>query len=109
MSAVKQAGRVAAGVLPAAVLVRDPQGVLALVAAVVFLFVLTLGTVRWVIANDDRTNRVIRIISARHGRSPTQKSPAAPARASRGKPADPPAAPARASRGKPADSPAAPA
>jgi hypothetical protein len=105
MSAVRRAGRVTAELLPAAALTR--LGVPALAAAV-FLAVLTLGAACWVIASGDRSDRITRMIDARHGRSLPRGSPAAPARASRRKPADPPAAPARASRRKPANPPAAP-
>jgi hypothetical protein len=66
MSAVRRAGRAAAGLLPAAALAR--LGVPAL-AAVVFLAVLALGAACWVIANGDRSDRVTRMIYARRGAS----------------------------------------
>jgi len=86
VSALRRAGRVAAGMLPAAVLVR--LGTPALAAAV-FLAVLALMAACWVIASGDRSDRVIRMIYARHGdaRSLVAGSPAAPARASRRRPA----------------------
>jgi hypothetical protein len=85
MSAVRWAGRVTAGLLPAAALAR--LGVPALAAAV-FLAVLALGAACWVIASGARSDRVTRMIYARHGnaRSLPPGSPAAPARASRRKP-----------------------
>ncbi len=64
MSALKHAGRTLAGMLPAAVLVR--LGMPAL-AALVFLAVLVLGVICWVIASDDRSGRVNRILLARQG------------------------------------------
>ena len=75
-----------AGMLPAAALAR--LGVPAL-AAVVFLAVLTLGAACWVITSSDRSDRVTRMIYARHGdaRSLVPRSPAAPAHAPRRKPA----------------------
>ena len=77
MSALRRAGRVAAGMLPAAVLAR--LGMPAL-AAVVFLAVLALGAACWVIASGDRSDRVTRMIYARHGdaRSLVPGSTAAP-------------------------------
>jgi hypothetical protein len=63
-TALKHAGRVLAGILPAAVLAR--LGVPALAAAV-SLAVLILGVTCWVINNGDRSDRVTRMIYARHG------------------------------------------
>jgi hypothetical protein len=63
-SALKGAGRVIAGILPAAALAR--LGMPALVAAV-FLAVLVVGTACWIVASDDRSDRVTRMIYARHG------------------------------------------
>jgi len=58
-------------------------------AAVVFLVVLALGAACWVIADGDRSDRVTRMIYARHGnaRSLVPRSTAAPAGASRRRPA----------------------
>ena len=74
----------AAGLLPAAALAR--LGLPALAAAVV-LAVAALGAACWVIASGDRSDRVTRMIYARHGdaRSLTSGPPAASARASRRK------------------------
>lgn len=74
MSAVRHAGRVAAGLLPAAALAR--LGAPALVS-VVILAVLALGAACWVIASGDRSDRVTRMIYARHGdaRSLAPRSP----------------------------------
>ncbi len=76
----------AAGLLPAAALAR--LGLPALAAAVI-LAVAALGAACWVIASGDRSDRVTRMIYARHGdaRSLTSRPPAAPARASRRRPA----------------------
>jgi hypothetical protein len=63
-SAAKHAGRLMAAMVPAAVVLR--LGVPALAAAV-FLAVLVLGVACWVISSDDRSDRVTRIIYARHG------------------------------------------
>jgi hypothetical protein len=86
MSALRRAGRVAVGLLPTAVLAR--LGMPAL-ATVVFLAVLALGAACWVIASDDRSDRVTRMIYARNGdaRYLVPGSPAAPVRASRRRPA----------------------
>ncbi len=75
MSAVRRAGRVVAGLLPAAALVR--LGAPALVSAVI-LAVLALVAACWVIASGDRSDRVTRMIYARHGdaRSLVPRSPA---------------------------------
>lgn len=77
MSALRRAGRVAAGMLPAAVVAR--LGMPALAAAV-FLAVLALGAACWIIANGDRSDRLTRMIYARHGdaRSLIPAPPAAP-------------------------------
>jgi hypothetical protein len=82
MSALRRAARVVAGVLPAAVLARLGMPVL---AAVVFLAVLALGAACWVIASDDRSDRVTRMIYARRGdaRSLIPGAPGSPARAAR--------------------------
>jgi hypothetical protein len=86
ISTLRRAGRVAAGMLPVAMLAR--LGVPAL-AAVVFLAILALGAACWVIASCDRSDRVTRMIYARHGdaRSLVPGSPATPARASHRRPA----------------------
>jgi hypothetical protein len=63
-SALKHAGRAAAGMLPAAVLVR--LGMPALVT-LVFVAVLMIGVICWIISSDDRTDRVNRIMLARRG------------------------------------------
>jgi hypothetical protein len=85
MSALKRAGRVTAGIVPAAALAR--LGLPAL-AAVVFLGVLALGAACWVIASSDRSDRVTRMIYARRGdgRSLGPGSPGSPARVSRRRP-----------------------
>ena len=61
---LKQSGRTAAGMLPVAVLVR--LGMPAL-AALVFLAVLVLGVTCWVICDQDRSDRVNRMLLARRG------------------------------------------
>jgi hypothetical protein len=63
-TALKSATRAAAGMLPAAVLIR--LGMPAL-AAVVFLTVLILGMTCWIISSDERTSRVNRMMLARRG------------------------------------------
>jgi hypothetical protein len=63
-SAVKPAARTAAGMLPAAVLVR--LGMPAL-AALVFLAVLVLGVICWIINSPDRSDRMNRMMLARRG------------------------------------------
>jgi hypothetical protein len=62
--ALKRAGRMAAGVLPAAVLVR--LGLPAL-AALVLLGVLLLVVFCWILSNGDRSDRLTRMLLARHG------------------------------------------
>ena len=61
---LKQAGGMAAGLLPAALLAH--LGMPAL-AALVFLAVLVLGVICWIVSNDDRCERVSRIMLARRG------------------------------------------
>lgn len=61
---LKQAGRAVAGLLPAALLAQ--LGMPAL-AALVFLAVLVLGVICWIVNNDDRCERVSRIMLARRG------------------------------------------
>jgi hypothetical protein len=61
---LKHAGGAAAGMLPAALLVRLGMSAL---AAVVFLVVLVLGVICWIISSDDRTDRVNRMLLARQG------------------------------------------
>jgi len=80
MSTLRGAGRVAAGMLPAAVLAR--LGLPALAAAV-FLAVLALGAACWIIASNDRSDRVTRMIYARRAdaRSLGPGSPGSPAQA----------------------------
>jgi hypothetical protein len=63
-SGLKHAGRAAAGMLPAALVVR--LGMPAL-AALVLLAVLVIGVICWIINSDDRTGRVNRMMLARHG------------------------------------------
>jgi hypothetical protein len=63
-SALRHAGRAAAGMLPAALLVR--LGMPAL-AALVFLAVLVLGVICWIIGSPDRSDRVTRMMLARRG------------------------------------------
>jgi hypothetical protein len=63
-NALKQAGKVAAGLLPAAFLAG--LGTPAL-AALVFLAVLILGKICWIIGSGDRSDRVTRMILARWG------------------------------------------
>ncbi len=63
-TALKHAGRAAAGMVPATILVR--LGVPAL-AALVFLAVLVLGVTCWIISSGDRSDRVTRMIFARQG------------------------------------------
>ena len=79
-SALKHAGRAAAGMLPAALLVR--LGMPAL-AAVVFLAVLVVGVTCWIISSDDRTDRVNRIMLAGQGDArslePGASAPSSPA------------------------------
>jgi hypothetical protein len=86
MSAARRAGWMTAGLLPAAALAR--LGLPALAAAVI-LAGAALGVACWVIASDDRSDRVTRMIYARHGdaRSLTSRPPAAPALADRRRPA----------------------
>jgi hypothetical protein len=86
MSAMKGAGKWAAGLLPAAAVAR--LGVPALIAAA-GLAVLVIAAACWVINSGDRSDRVTRMIYARRGdaRSLPPGSPAAPARAPRRKPA----------------------
>ena len=59
-------GRVLAGLLPASVLAH--LGLPAFAAAV-FLAVLVLWMIHWIISSGERSERVIRIILARHGNS----------------------------------------
>jgi hypothetical protein len=66
MNALKRAGRIAAGVLPAAVLVR--LGLPAL-AALVLLGVLVLVLICWIISNGDRSERAARLMLALHGKT----------------------------------------
>jgi hypothetical protein len=61
---MKRAGRTAAGVLPAALLVQ--LGLPAL-AGVIFLAILMMGVICWVIGSDARTDRVTRMMLARRG------------------------------------------
>ena len=81
-NALRHASRALAGMLPAAVLAR--LGMPALGAAI-FLAVLALAVACWVISNGDRSDRVTRMIYARHGDArclppgPAPSSPAAPA------------------------------
>jgi hypothetical protein len=63
-NALKHVGRAMAGVLPAALFVRLG---LPVIVALVFLAVLVLGATCWVINNGDRSDRVTRMILARHG------------------------------------------
>ena len=63
-NALKHAGKVAAGMLPAALLAG--LGITAL-GALVFLAVLVLGVVCWIISSGDRSDRVTRMILARWG------------------------------------------
>jgi hypothetical protein len=62
--ALKHTGRALAGILPAAALAR--LGMPALAAAIC-LAVLILGVACWVISSGDRSDRVTRMIYARHG------------------------------------------
>ena len=62
--ALKHATRAAAGILPAAALVRLSLPVL---AALVLLAVLVLGVTCWVISSGERSDRVTRMILARRG------------------------------------------
>ena len=81
-SALKHAGRTVVGMVPAAFLVR--LGVPALVA-LVFLAVLMLGVICWIINSSDRSDRVTRMIFARHGNATClEPKPPAPSPASRG-------------------------
>jgi hypothetical protein len=61
---LKHAGRTAAGMLPAAVLARVGMPAL---AALVFLAVLVLGVTCWIISDQDRSDRVNRMLLARRG------------------------------------------
>jgi hypothetical protein len=63
-SIVKYAGQVAAGTLPAALLLRLDMPAL---AAVLFLAVLVLGVVCWIIGSQERSDRVARMMLARQG------------------------------------------
>jgi hypothetical protein len=63
-SGLKRASRAAAGMLPAALLVR--LGMPAL-AALVFLAILVLGAICWIISDPDRSDRVNRMLLARRG------------------------------------------
>jgi hypothetical protein len=65
-NALNHVVRVLAGLLPASVLAH--LGLPAFAAAV-FLAVLVLWMIRWVISSGERSERVIRIILARHGSS----------------------------------------
>jgi hypothetical protein len=81
MNALRHAGRAVAGMLPVAVIVR--LGLPAL-AVLVFLAILAAGVACWVIASDDRSDRVTRMIYARHSDARCLKAGVAPSsRASR--------------------------
>lgn len=64
MAALRRAGKIAAGVVPAALAAR--LGLPALGAAV-FLAVLVIGTAWWVFRSDARTERVSRVLLAWRG------------------------------------------
>jgi hypothetical protein len=72
----KIAARVAAGVLPAVAVAR--LGMPAL-GALVLLAVLILAMVCWVLASQDRTNRVSQILLAGRGIPAPQPAPVVPA------------------------------
>lgn len=61
---LKHTARTAAGLLPAALLIK--LGMPAL-GALFLLAVLTLGLIRWIISDKDRSDRVARMILAWHG------------------------------------------
>lgn len=89
--ALKHAGKVAAGMLPAALLAG--LGITAL-GALVFLAVLVLGVVCWIISSGDRSDRVTRMILARWGDAPATAAAALPAsRRRRRQPGAPPGCP----------------
>jgi hypothetical protein len=75
MNALKQGGRVAAGVLSAAALVRLGWPAF---GALAFLVVLGCGLACWVLSSDDRAARLTSILGAwRNGiRSPEPDAPA---------------------------------
>jgi hypothetical protein len=74
---LKQAGRVTAGLLPAALLAK--LGMPAR-AALIFLAVLVLGVICWIVSNDDRCERVSRIMLAKRGNARCLKPGAGTAR-----------------------------
>jgi hypothetical protein len=63
---LRRVGRTAAKVLPAAALTK--LGIPAL-AGLIFIAVLILGVSCWIIGNEERSDRVIRMILARQGRA----------------------------------------
>lgn len=74
---LKHAGKTAVGMLPAALIAR--LGMPAL-AAGVFLAVLALLVICWIVSNDDRCERVSRIMLARRGNASCLKPGAGMAR-----------------------------